>query len=137
MQKKCTTIINHKYIRLIPMKVIREFENISCTDVLQCIFELNRLDSSIYKMLKEHGETRADDLAHKMKKERSTVYRSLQKLTSCGLCKKKTKTIESGGYYHLYSCNDSKQVRKEMESCIDEWYKQMKNTLKNFEKELG
>ena len=72
-----------------------------------------------------------------MNKERSTVYRSLQKLTSSGLCMKKTKTIESGGYYHLYSCNDSAQVRKEIESCIDGWYKQMKKTLKNFEKELG
>jgi len=41
-----------------------------------------------------------------------------------------------GGYYHLYSCNDPKQVKKEMESCIGEWYKEMKKTIKNFEKEL-
>jgi len=27
-------------------------------------------------------------------------------------------------------------VKKEMESCIDEWYKKMKTTIKNFEKEL-
>ena len=119
------------------MKFIREYENISCTDVLQCVFELNKLDFNIYKTLKIVGEARADVLANKMKRERSTVYRSLQKLTSCGLCMKKTKTIESGGYYHLYSCSDSKQVKKEIESCIDEWYKQMKKTLKDFEEELG
>ena len=118
------------------MKIIQEYENISCKDVLQCVFELNKLDFNVYKLLREQGKTRADALAHKMKKERSTVYRSLQRLTSCGLCMKKTKTIESGGYYHLYSCNDPKQVKKEMESCIDEWYKQMKKTIKNFEKEL-
>jgi predicted transcriptional regulator len=88
-------------------------------------------------MLKQHGQTRADDLARKMNKERSTVYRSLQKLTCCGLCLKKTKKIESGGYYHLYSCIAHKEIKKEMESCIDEWYKQMKNVLKNFEREIG
>lgn len=119
------------------MKFIREYENISCTDVLQCVFELNKLDFNIYKTLKIVGEARADVLANKMKRERSTVYRSLQKLTSCGLCMKKTKTIESGGYYHIYSCNNPKQVKKEIESCIDEWYKQMKKTLKDFEEELG
>jgi len=119
------------------MKFMQEYENISCKDVLHCVFELNKLDFKVYKLLKEHGKTRADDLAHKMNKERSTVYRSLQRLTSCGLCIKITKTIESGGYYHIYTCNDPKKVKKEMESCIDEWYKQMKNTLKNFEKELG
>jgi predicted transcriptional regulator len=119
------------------MKFIREFENISCKDVLQCVFELNKLDFNIYKILKIVGETRADALAKKMKKERSTVYRSLQKLTSCGLCKKKTKTIGSGGYYHIYSSNDPKKVKKDMESCIDRWYKEMKKTLKDFEEELG
>ena len=122
---------------MLQMKFIREYENISCKHVLQYIFELKKLDFNVYKMLRKQGETRADTLAHKMHKERSTIYRSLQKLTLCGLCMKKTKTIESGGYYHLYSCNDPKQAKKEMESCIDEWYKQMKKTLKDFEKELG
>ena len=119
------------------MKFIREYENINCKDVLQCVYDLNKLDFQIYKTLKDIGESRADNLAIKMKKERSTIYRSLQKLSSCGLCTKKTKTIDSGGYYHIYSCKDITKIRKEMETCIDTWYKHMKETLKNFEKELG
>lgn len=119
------------------MKFIREYENLNCTEVLQCVFDLNKLDFQIYKTLKKVGSSRADDLANKMKKERSTIYRSLQKLSNCGLCTKETKTIVSGGYFHIYSCKDSTHVRKEMESCIDKWYKHMKETLKNFEKELG
>ena len=119
------------------MKFIRNYENICCNDVLQSVFELNTLDLEIYKILKGAGESRADALAKKIDRERSTVYRSLQRLTSCKLCTKKTKTIETGGYYHTYSCNDPKQVRKEIESCIDDWYKLMKNTLKDFEKEMG
>jgi len=119
------------------MKFIRDYENISCNDVLQCVFELNTLDFNVYKLIKQLGQTRVDDLAQKMNKERSTVYRSLQKLTSCGLCIKRTKTIESGGYYHIYLCNNNNKIKREMESCIDEWYKQMKKTIKNFKEEIG
>lgn len=119
------------------MKSIPSYENISCKDIMQCIFELNKLDLEVYKKLKELEKSRADILAKKLNKDRSTIYRSLQKLTSYGLCTKKTRTIETGGCYHIYWCNDSKQVRKEIESCIDEWHISMKNTLKKFEKEMG
>jgi len=119
------------------MKFIRNYENICCNDVLQSVFELNALDLEIYKILKKTGELRTDALAKKIDRERSTVYRSLQKLTSCGLCTKTTKTIETGGYYHTYSCNDTELVKEKIESCIDGWYKQMKKMLLDFEQEMN
>ena len=79
-----------------------------CDDIIRCVFDFNDLDLNVYKKLKEEGESRADDLSQKLKKERSTVYRSLQKLTSCGLCIKKTNKITTGGYYHTYSSIDIK-----------------------------
>jgi len=118
------------------MKLMKDYENICCKDVLQYVFDLNSLDLEVYKKLKELKESRADDLAKKLGKERSYIYRSLQKLTSCNLCTKITKTIESGGYYHLYAFKDAKGVRKELELCIDEWYNHIKQILKNFEKEM-
>ncbi len=118
------------------MKLIKNYENICCKDVLQYVFDLNSLDVEVYKKLKEEKESRADELAKKIGKERSSVYRSLQKLTFCNLCTKKTKTIETGGYYHLYIFNNAKEVRKEIESCIDDWYNHMKQILREFEKEM-
>ena len=118
------------------MKFINDYKNLKCKDVIQCVFNLNKLDLQIYSTLKQIGESRADDLAKIMEKERSTIYRSLQKLKSCGLCIKKTKTIDSGGYYHIYSCNKKTKIQKELELCIDKWYKNMRETLKNFEKEI-
>ena len=73
----------------------------------------------IYKILKKTGELRTDVLAKKIDRERSTVYRSLQKLTSCSLCTKTTKTIETGGYYHTYSCNDTELVKEKIISPSD------------------
>ena len=119
------------------MRFVRSNSNICCDNVIKNVYELNSLDIEVYKKLRELKETRADFLAKEMKKERSTIYRSLQRLTLCKLCNKTTKKIEKGGYYHSYSCNESKKVREDIESCIDRWYDSMKNTLKEFEKEMG
>jgi predicted transcriptional regulator len=118
------------------MNIIKNYENICCNDVLQYVFDLNSLDLEVYKKLKELKQSRADDLAKKLGKERSNVYRSLQKLTFCNLCTKTTRTIETGGYYHLYTFKNAKEVRKDIESCIDDWYNHIKQILKDFEKEM-
>ncbi len=115
------------------MKIINTNKNICCDDVIQCIFELNKLDIKVYKTLKEIGETRANTLAKKLNKDRSTIYRSLQKLTCSELCTKNTKTITSGGYYHTYLCNSTKDAKEKIEQRIDNWYNKMKNTIKNLE----
>lgn len=104
-----------------------------CEDVIKCVFELNESDIQTYKKLKKIGKTRADDLAKKIGKDRSTIYRSLQKLTCCGICSKQTKIIDKGGYYHTYQCNDIGETKQRLEKHIDNWYKQMKQTIKNLE----
>jgi predicted transcriptional regulator len=115
------------------MKFIKPNNNICCDDVLKCVFDLNNLDIDVYNKLKNFGEMRADELAKKINKDRSTVYRSLKKLTCCNLCLKEAKNIRKGGYYHIYRCNEISEAKKELEECIDKWYKQMKNTLKEIE----
>lgn len=116
------------------MKFLSLNQNICCDDVIQCIFNLNSLDLTVYKTLKKTDELRADDLAKKLRKERSTVYRSLQKLTCAGLVTKKTKNIVKGGYYHTYKSNSDFKIKQKLENCIDEWYKKMKKTIKELEK---
>lgn len=112
------------------MKIVRAPENLQCDEVVKCIFDLNSLDIEVYKKLRELGMSRVDELASHLNRERSTVYRSLQKLTTCGICNKTTKTIRKGGYFHIYKCNDIHYVKKMAESCLDRWYKSMKQTLK-------
>ena len=119
------------------MKFIGSYGNINCSNVLECAFDLNKADVEVYRKLKELGKSKVEDLAQKLNKDRSTVYRSLQKLVSCEICIKETRTIEKGGYYHIYSCTDIKQIREKMRACIDEWYKHMENVLIHFEREIG
>ena len=115
------------------MKFPKSYNNMCCEDVIKCVFDLNSLDVEVYKILQKMGKERADEIAKEMKKDRSTVYRSLQKLNCCGVCEKETKYLEKGGYYHIYSCNDISETKKNLNKCIDNWYKQMKETIKNLD----
>ena len=115
------------------MKFINQKNNINCDNVIQCIFELNNLDIKVYKTLKETGEARADELAKKLSKDRSNVYRSLQRLICCRLCIKEKRNIQSGGYYHIYKCINTIKIKKGLEEQIDSWHKKMKNTLREIE----
>ncbi len=113
------------------MKIITNTEHLCCEEALQCAFDLKNLDLKVYKILQKNGEQRADEIAKEINKERSTVYRSLQKLTKCGICNKKRNNIKKGGgYYHTYECNNSEKIKIKLEECIDNWYKKMKETIK-------
>lgn len=115
------------------MKYLNINKNICCDDIIKGLFNLNNLDIKVYKKLKQTSEIRADELAKKLNLERSTIYRSLQRLTSCGLCKKETKTIAKGGYYHTYQCDDLKNIKERLDDCIEQWHKKMKKIIKNFD----
>ena len=117
------------------MRYIDPSKQICCDDVIKCIFDFNELDIKVYKKLKSDGESSAQDLAAKLKKERSTVYRSLQKLNNCGLCIKKTNKISTGGHYYTYKTIESKLIKYKIESCINDWYKTMKDTINILDKE--
>jgi predicted transcriptional regulator len=104
-----------------------------CDDAIKCVFNLNKLDLRVYKKLKDIGPARANELAEQLQRERSTVYRSLQKLSKCGICKKRTKTLEHGGYYHVYECDRIENIQKQAKECLDSWYKDVKETLETLD----
>lgn len=105
----------------------------TCEDVMQCFFNLNELDMIIYIRLLREGPQRSDDIARKERKDASTVYRSLQKLISSGICFRETRTIERGGYYHIYTAVSPEIIRKKIENCISNWNTSMEKALEEFD----
>ncbi len=75
----------------------------TCRDIVKCIYGLSDFEIVIYRKLVKQGPLKADDLAPVMKKDRSTIYRALQKLVAAGLAFRETKTIDRGGYFHVYT----------------------------------
>ena len=115
------------------MKFIYPPKNADCSTLLKHIFDLNKLDVKVYKDLTKSGEIRVDILAKKLNRDRATVYRSLQKLISYGLCTREKHVIKTGGYYHVYSALDLDSIREKMKSCIEEWYRSMKEMVEMFD----
>jgi len=118
------------------MKHLPTDENICCNDVIQYIFDLNKLDIEIYQILKKIKKTRPQTLSKKLSRERSTIYRSLQKLTKAGLCIKKINKIKTGGYYYTYEINNSEKIKKKLRHCKKKLYKKNKKTIKKIKNSI-
>jgi predicted transcriptional regulator len=116
--------------QMIPEKVIGEVH--TCHDLVQCAFSLAEFEVAVYYQLSQTGPLRADELAAKMGKDRSTVYRSLQKLMTCGMVYRETKSIERGGYFHLYKAIGKELLRERLERCVNDWYSHMQEVLSRF-----
>jgi len=115
---------------VLPEKMIHSVSN--CKDLVQCAFSLNEFEVEVFDRLTDAGAKRADDLADLMGKDRSTVYRALQKLMTCGMCFRETKSIERGGYYHIYSAISRDELKHKLEQCVDDWYERMQQVLAKF-----
>ena len=108
----------------------------SCTDLLRCMYNLSDMDMEVLRLLLAEGPFRAEDLAERLGKDRSTVYRSLQKLVSCQVISKETKSLERGGYYHVYATVPRDVLRERLEHCIEEWHSRVSMLLDRFDEDL-
>jgi predicted transcriptional regulator len=102
-------------------------------DAVKCIFGLNSLDLETYKTLLLHGPITTEGLGKIVKREKSTVYRSLQNLIACGIAYRKKRSIEGGGYYYEYISVESGKVKKVLKKNIDDWYYQMNELIEKNE----
>jgi len=105
----------------------------TCRDIVKCVYGLSDFELKIYKKLVKQGPLKADDLAPSMKKDRSTVYRALQKLVSSGLVFRETKTIDRGGYFHVYTAVKPDQLKDRLHKCADDWFENMKSAIEDFD----
>ena len=104
----------------------------SCQDLVQCAYSLNDFEVEVYDRLLETGPVFANDLADEMGRDRSTVYRALQKMLSCGLVLRATRSIARGGYFHVYRAITRQELKEKLEDCVDSWYNRLKLALDRF-----
>lgn len=77
-----------------------------------------------------------EELTRELDRDKSTVFRSLQKLVSLGICLKETRTIKEGGLYHVYSAIDIESFKLETEKRVKELEKSFNRILKKFEADM-
>ena len=114
--------------------------NATVKDLFIQLYDLSPLDLDILFMLiskKNDGPMMTlDQISKEADRDRSTTFRSLQKLVTLGLLIKESKTIKEGGYVHVYSVVDMDTFKMETEGRVKNLQKSLERLLKRFESDM-
>lgn len=87
-------------------------------------------------MISEAKPLTLEELSKKADRDKSTVFRSVQKLVSSRICIKETKTMREGGYYHVYSAVDMETFKAETETRVKDLQESLDRLMKKFEDDM-
>jgi predicted transcriptional regulator len=120
-----------------PIKTITRI-NSTVKDLFIYMYDLSPLELELlFILIKNKKSMTLEELAKKVDRDKSTVFRSLQKLVDLGICNKETKTLKEGGYYHAYSGIDIESFKLETEKRVKELEDSFHRLLRKFEEDLG
>jgi predicted transcriptional regulator len=108
--------------------------NSTIKDLFIYIYDLSPLDLDIlFLLIKNNKAMTLEEIVKEVDRDKSTAFRSLQKLVVLGICFKETKTIKEGGYYHVYSAIDVKTFKMQTEKKVKELEASFHRILRKFE----
>ncbi|WP_393970773.1 winged helix-turn-helix transcriptional regulator [Oxyplasma meridianum] len=107
-------------------------KKIVCNDLLSCLYGLNEIDFKIFNILSDKEAKSLDQIALEVKRNRTTVYKNLQRLTSLGLAKKEMKCIEKGGQYLVFRSLELPELRRVLEIKVKETKDKLDALLSKF-----
>ena len=108
-----------------------------CEDIVKYVLGLKSLDVEAYKALLLNGPLTAEKLGEILNRERSTAYRSLQNLLTCGIVYRETRSIESGGYYYEYVALETQETKQMVRKIVDEWYDRMNELIEKMDSKVS
>jgi predicted transcriptional regulator len=112
--------------------------DMACEGLLECFHGLTDLDRRVFGLLADADEpVTVDELAERIERERSTAYRSVQRLMDADLVVKQQVNYEQGGYYHVYRPTDPDEVADEMQRMLNDWYAKMGQLIGEFRDEYA
>jgi predicted transcriptional regulator len=105
-----------------------------CEGLLECFHGLKQLDQQVFTAVVNTDEPlTVDEIAEAVDRERSTAYRSVQRLLQAGFIQKEQVNYDQGGYYHVYSATDPSQIADNMQRLLNDWYAKMGQLIQEFE----
>lgn len=108
-------------------------QDMHCEGLLECIHGLKELDKEVFRTLSDAEEPMTvDEVAERVGRERSTAYRSVQRLLSSGFIQKEQVNYDQGGYYHVYHPTDPDQIADDMQRVLNDWYAKMGQLISEF-----
>jgi predicted transcriptional regulator len=112
--------------------------NSTVKDLIAFLYDLSPLDLEILLFLIRINpeSSTLEDLSEKVDRDKSTVFRSLQKLANQRIVSKETRTLKERGYYHVYASIDRESFKIETQKRMADLKKSLDRLLKNFEVDL-
>jgi len=108
-------------------------QDMECDGLLECIHGLKSLDKEIFVLLTEQSDPiTIDEIAEKVDRERSTAYRSVQRLITSGFVQKEQVNYDQGGYYHVFRPTDPDEIADDMQRMLNDWYAKMGQLIGEF-----
>ena len=107
-----------------------------CSDLLESVFNFGNTDVDIFYALTPGKWFRIEDISNDIKRDQSTVYRSLQKLISMGFVMRDSRIIQNGGYYYEYALSVSSTLDKVIREKIDELIDRLRSLSRDLIREL-
>jgi predicted transcriptional regulator len=112
--------------------------DLECEDLLECIHGLKQLDRRCYELLvTSEDPLTVDEVAEELERERSTAYRSVQRLLDAGLVEQRQVNYEGGGYHHVYTPADPDEVAARMQRLLNDWYAHLGQLIHAFQEKYA
>lgn len=108
-------------------------QDMQCESLLECFHNLKSIDKTVYQLLHQHPDPlTVDAIAQEINRERSTAYRSVQRLLQAGFIEQDQRNYDQGGYYHVYQPRDAAQITQELQRDLNDWYAKMGQLIGEF-----
>lgn len=108
-----------------------------CEDILECIAGFSDLEKEIYRQIPRQEKLTVDEIAQKVDRERSTVFRSLKKLKKNDFIEEDTKGLKGGSYVNIYSRKPAEEVSDQMRKRINDWTALINEMIDEFEEKYA
>ena len=108
-------------------------QDMECEGLLECFHGFKELDKEVFRVLTENTEAlTVDEIAAEVNRERSTAYRSVQRLLQVGFVRKEQVNYDQGGYYHVFRSTDPDEIADDMQRTLNDWYAKMGTLIGEF-----
>lgn len=108
-------------------------QDMECDGLLECFHGFKELDKEVFRVLTASADPlTVDEIAEQVDRERSTAYRSVQRLLQVGFIQKEQINYEQGGYYHVYQPTNPDDIADDMQQMLNEWYAKMGQLIQEF-----
>jgi predicted transcriptional regulator/CheY-like chemotaxis protein len=106
--------------------------------LLVFLYGLTPLDLNlVIILLKSRQPLSLEQIAAEAAREKSTVFRSLQKLVLHRICMKEVRNLKEGGYYHVYTINDIQKIKETTREKLEQLRHNIDDALRRFENDLN